>query len=491
MGVEVTMDEVLRGPPGKRSLLKDEKGHILGLVDYIRPGQGSEVELTIDARIQFLTENVIRRAGRAAAVVMNPNTGEVLAMASVPNYDPNDFIPSISSKRKQHYDQNLASPYTNRCIAGLTPGSTFKLPTAITACLHGREDHRYSCTGAIAYGRSGRVRIRCWKRTGHGWLDFPSAIQRSCNTFFMDLANQMGTQAMVDGFQLVGLGKRTGIKLPNEAPGIVPGNLWWKREYRPGMSLTPSLLAQLAIGQGDSSATPLQMCAMVSTIANGGQYYQPRIVRRVIHPDRGVTYDDMPVLKVDLLREGIRSEQLAVIRKGMIKAANELGGTARRAGMPEVGVAAKTGTAQTTDMGQKSHNAWTVAFAPYQAPRYAVVVVVQGGKSGGAVAGPLVHLILRGIFAQEGGLKLPLEPLATYEGHFEPITQITLPDGDLLPLAIDEQGETGEEAVEAEPSVAPAIMVRPRAIPLPSITPEADPVSPTEKRRRRSPVRRR
>jgi penicillin-binding protein 2 len=142
-------------------------------------------------------------------------------------------------------------------------------------------------------------------------------------------------------------------------------------------------------------------------------------------------------------------------------------------------------------MGQKSHNAWTVAFAPHQAPRYAVVVVVQGGKSGGAVAGPLVHLILRGIFAQEGGLKLPLEPLATYEGHFEPITQITLPDGDLLPLAIDEQGETGEEAVEAEPSVAPAIMVRPRAIPLPSITPEADPVSPTEKRRRRSPVRRR
>ena len=118
------------------------------------------------------------------------------------------------------------------------------------------------------------------------------------------------------------------------------------------------------------------------------------------------------------------------------------------------------------------------------------MVVVQGGKSGGAVAGPLVHLILRGIFAQEGGLKLPLDPMGTYEGNFEPIAQIELPDGDLLPLAIDERGETGEEAVEAEPSVAPAIKVRPKAIPLPSITPEADPVPEPEKRRRR-PIRRR
>ena len=175
----------------------------------------------------------------------------------------------------------------------------------------------------------------------------------------------------------------------------------------------------------------------------------------------------------------------------MWRACNVVGGTARKAALQEVEVAGKTGTAQTTDMGIKTHNAWTVAFAPFDQPRYAVVVVVQGGKSGGSVAGPLVHLILRGLFAQEGGLKLPLNPMGTYAGNFDLIDRITLPDSDLLPLAIDETGETGEEAVEAEPSAAPAIKVRPKAIPLPSITPEADPDSSTPKRRRRTPVRRR
>ena len=142
--------------------------------------------------------------------------------------------------------------------------------------------------------------------------------------------------------------------------------------------------------------------------------------------------------------------------------------------MNEVAVAAKTGTAQTVDHGKKSHNAWTVAFAPYEEPRYAVVVMVQNGKSGGAVAGPLVNMILRGLFAQDAGLELPLDPMGLYAGHFDPIQSIEVLEGDLLPLAIDEGGETGEEASGADAS-RPAILVRPRVIPLPSITPEADP----------------
>jgi penicillin-binding protein 2 len=476
MGVEASLDTELRGPPGKRTLLKDEKGHILGLVDYIRPGEGARVELTIDARIQFLVENVLRRAGRAAAVVMNPTNGEVLAMASLPNYDPNHFIPSISQADYQHYRANLASPFTNRAISAFTPGSIFKLPTAVTGCLHGLSHHRHNCTGSIAYGRNGDVEIRCWLRTGHGTLDFPSAIQRSCNPFFMSMGTKAGAKAMVDGFQLVGLGEPTGIRLPAEAPGIVPGSLWWKTEYRPGESLTPSLVAQLAIGQGDSAATPLQMCALVSSIANGGLYYQPRIVKRAINPDPriGLVIEDMPILKRNLLREGLTTEHLDIIRTGMWKAANEAGGTARRASLDEVAVAAKTGTAQTVDHGKKSHNAWTVAYAPYEEPRYAVVVIVQNGGSGGAVAGPLVNMILRGLFAQDAGLKLPLHKLGLFEGHFDPIASIEIPEGDLIPLAIDEVGETGEEASGAEAPQS-AIKVRPRAIPVPSITPEADP----------------
>lgn len=476
MGIEASMDRDLRGPPGKRTLLKNEKGHILGLVDYIRPGEGARVELTIDARAQFLVENVLRRAGRAAAVVMDPRNGEILAMASVPNYDPNHFIPSISEADYKNYRANTAAPFTNRAISSFTPGSTFKLPTALTGCLHGHSTHHHNCSGFISYGRRGDVKIRCWKRAGHGPLDFPTAIQRSCNPFFMALSTDIGTKAMVDGFQLLGLGERTGVRLPAESPGIVPGSLWWRSEYRPGATMTPSLVAQLAIGQGDSAATPLQMCGVISCIANGGHHYQPRIVKRVINPDPkiGTLLDDMPVLRRDLLREGLTTKHLDIIRLGMWRAANQPGGTARRAGMKEVAVAAKTGTAQTVDHGKKSHNAWTVAFAPYEEPRYAVVVMVQNGKSGGAVAGPLVNMILRGLFAQDAGLKLPLDPMGLYAGHFDPIQSIEVLEGDLLPLAIDEGGETGEEASGADAS-RPAILVRPRVIPLPSITPEADP----------------
>lgn len=475
MGIEATMDDYLTGTPGRRVLRMNEKGQILGeeVLEYVPPRQGCRVELTIDARAQYLVENVLRKAGRAAAVVMDPNTGEVLAMASVPNYDPNEFIPSVSRSKYAEYRANRGSPFTDRAIASFTPGSTFKIPASVAGCIHGHDQRAYSCSGGIAYGRGRPVTIRCWKREGHGSLDLSSSIQRSCNTYFMDLATTLGTSRMVDGLELLGLGKQTGIELPGESPGIVPGSLYWRREYRPGASMTPSLLAQLAIGQGDSQATPLQMCAMVACVANGGRYYRPHLIRRVIHPDRGVIENKGPELRVDLLKQGLTAAQLEVIRQGMWRAANEIGGTAGRASLPEVSVAAKTGTAQTSDLGIRSHNSWTIAFAPFDSPRYAVAVLVQNGKSGGKVCGPLVHLILRGLFAQESGLKLPLAKMGEYEGHFDPIEVIELPEGDLLPLAIDEEGETGEEASEAE-APDPPVRVIPRAIPLPSITPEPE-----------------
>ena len=237
--------------------------------------------------------------------------------------------------------------------------------------------------------------------------------------------------------------------------------------------MTPARLAMLAIGQDDSEATPLQMAAMVASIANGGKYYRPRIIKRVVDPKKGVVVSDIPELKVDLLSKGMTRAQLEEIRNGMWRAANLSGGTARRAAPKDMEIGAKTGTAQTTDFGRKSHNAWTVAFAPYEQPKFAIAVVVQNGKSGGKVAGPLVHMILRGLFAAENGLRLPLNRMGEVRGNFDPIEEIPLPDGDLLALAIDEEGETGEEASEAQSPDAP-VKVKPRAIPLPSITPDAD-----------------
>ena len=487
-GVEATMDEHLRGPEGRKTVLKDEKGRTIGMLDYTKPGTGARVELSIDARIQFLLENTLRRAGRAAGVVMDANTGEVLAMASVPDYDPNAFIPSISREKFIEYSSNpRLSPFTNRAIASFEPGSTMKVATAIAGAVQGIATRPFSCDGYVPFGNH---KIGCWiynKNGGrHGTLRLPEAIQRSCNPYFNKMANTIGWKAMVDGCSLVGFGKRTGIELPNEDPGILPGSRLW-RNARPGAVMTPALTAMMSIGQGDMLATPLQLAAMTTTVANGGKYYQPRVVKKVTADDGTVLVPDLPKLEVDLLRHGVRESDLALIREGMRKAVNEAGGTAGKVRMEEVVVAAKTGTAQTTDNGKKSNNYWMIAFAPFDEPKYAIAVIVQAGGSGGGVCGPLVNTVFTGLFAQENGMRLPLKPQTEYKGHLdrieaiEPLKDILaaieaseIPVGETTAANPDDEiGETGDEVGEILPETPignASVVISPR----PTITPETD-----------------
>lgn len=469
-GVEATMNDYLTGSEGIKTLLKNEKGKVLKMVDNINPDVGSKVELTIDAKVQCLVENTLRRVGRAAAVVMDPNTGEVLAMASVPDFTPSYFVPSIDPEAWKSYNANKARPLLNRAINNFTPGSTFKLPTAIAAAMHGHAYDKESCPGYVTYGN---INIRCWKRTGHGTLGLQESIQRSCNCYFMRVANEIGAQKMLNSFQLLGLGQKTGIELPSESPGFIPGNRFWRTEMRPGASVTPAITGMMSIGQSDSASSPLQIASMVSTIANRGKYYKPRIVRNVTNPHTGVIVQNKPILKVNLLQEGLKPEHLERIRKGMWLAVNEDGGTARRAAVEDK-VSAKTGTAQTVDMGIKSNDAWTVAFAPYEQPRYVVVVAVKRGTSGGAVAGPLVKLIFRGLFAQEEGLQLPLTKMKEYEGDFVVHEKIELPDdANFIELAYETGGETGNEAADMPMTLLTEDTQTPM-IPQPTIKQQAD-----------------
>jgi penicillin-binding protein 2 len=478
-GVESTMDDVLRGPGGKRTLIKNEKGRIVGTQDwdYTRPGVGARVELTIDARFQYLVENVLRRAGRAAAVVMDVHTGEVLAMASVPDFNPNDFIPSITQARWDYYeDRKLMAPFTNRALEAYAPGSTFKIPTALSASVEDKANRNYSCSGIVFYGNTP---VRCWiKQKGgrHGSLDLTRAIQQSCNPYFNLMANNIGGQAMVDGFQMVGFGSQTGIELPSERAGNLPGSRAW-RTARPGAVLTPHTIAMLSIGQGEAMATPLQLCTMISAVANGGKYYQPRIVKRAVAADGSIVIPDQPKLKVDLINAGVKPNDLELIRKGMWMAANKPGGTAGRVRLPKVEVAAKTGTAQTTDNGKASHNSWLMAFAPYDEPKYAVCVLVQHAGSGGAVCGPLANLIFRGLFAQDDGLILPLQTQTEYAGHTDKIEEIELPADVLAAINasefVEDLGETGDEAGDLSPDIMP-VTPEPAVLPTPTITLEFD-----------------
>jgi penicillin-binding protein 2 len=476
-GIEQSMDDILRGPEGRKKLLKDEKGHIIDMLDYTKPGVGAKLTLAIDARAQLHVENVIRRAGRAAAVVMDVNTGEVIAMASIPDYNPNDFIPSISQERWQAYlDNKKMDPFSNRAIKPFTPGSTFKPPTAISGALEGMANRSFSCDGYVPYGN---IKIGCWiwnqHKGSHGTLTLPKAIQQSCNPYFMKLANTIGWKAMLTGFQLVGFGKPTGIELPDESPGILPGSRSW-RAANPSATMTPAITAMLAIGQADAMATPLQLCAMAACIANGGKYYKPRVVKYATAADGRRVIEDSPKLVVDLMNAGIKPADFELIRKGMWLAVNNPGGTAARVKIPGIEVAGKTGTAQTIDEGKKSNNSWVICFGPYAKPKYAVCVLVQNGGSGGKVCGPLAHLILRGLFAQDEGLKLPLKPQTAVRGNTTRIEEIVLPKEDpLADLTTDETeagGETGEEVENPDMTAAPSLPEP--LIPTPVITPEID-----------------
>lgn len=476
-GVEMTMDAHLKGTEGVKTVLKDEKGRIVSMIDYTKPQKGADVILTIDGRVQYLVENILRRAGRAAAVVMNVQTGEVIAMASVPNYDPNNFIPSISAEKWEEYKtKNICLPLMNRAIESFDPGSTFKLPTAIAGARAGLGDRVYSCNGYVAYGNHN---AGCWiwnqSKGMHGAQNVSKAIQQSCNPYFFRLANAVGPRGMAETFTMLSLGRTTGIELPSEKPGTVIGSPSWKLK-NPSTTVTPVDTAFLSIGQGVSSASPLQLASLACCIANGGKYYQPRVVKKVVR-DKEVLVPDQPKLLVDLLQAGVKAEDMDRIRKGMWMAVNQPGGTAGRVKMPNVEVAAKTGTAQSIDRGKKSNNSWTVSFAPYENPKYAVCVLVVGGKSGGKVCGPLVHLIYRGLFALDEGLKLPLQPQDEVAGNTDSIEEIILPEDTLAAVEAADITETADDVqtnLGATNSTNENESTQIEILPTPTITPEID-----------------
>jgi penicillin-binding protein 2 len=299
---------------------------------------------------------------------------------------------------------------------------------------------------------------------------------------------------MVEGCGLVGIGQRTGIKLPKEDAGILPGSKAWANA-NPSLVMTPALSAFLSIGQGDSLATPLQMCAVTACVANGGKYFKPRIVKQAVAEDGIIVITDTPELKVDLTKEGITAGDIELIRKGMSMSTNQPGGTSGKVKLPTIEAASKSGTAQTTDNGKKSNNSWIMSFAPYQKPKYAICILVQNGGSGGGVCGPLVNLVYRGLFARDNhGIVLPLKAQSQVPGNTNRIEKSIdiSPDmiaaveaGDIAAAAAaiaaatpplisteDDPGETGNEAGEVAPEVPrlPSTALTPT----PTITPEID-----------------
>ena len=400
-GLEARYDSYLAGATGERRVIVDARGFKprsaeVAEAPLIRPpADGLDLVLTIDAPLQHALERQLRGVV-GAGVVIDPRTGAVLAMASSPTFDPNEFIPILSHERYKALAEDPDHPLLNRAISGTyAPGSTFKPVTALAALDAGADpDAEYECKGVFTIGD---FRLHCWDRYGHGGTDLHRALRESCNTYFCNIGRMVGTNAIVRTAREFGIGSKTGIDLGAEAPGVVP-DAEWKMAHG-GDPWYPGDTCQIAIGQGMLLATPLQMAVICAAFANGGDIYTPYLRARDswLPPPKPVRHVHIRAADMERVRLGMR----AVAEEGTGKRVLFRYGEKRERFRLRTTCAAKTGTAEIGRGENRRKNAWVIAFAPYEAPTMALAIVVERGESGGLTAGPKAHEIFASRFGED------------------------------------------------------------------------------------------
>jgi penicillin-binding protein 2 len=415
-GVEAMMQEDLRGRAGGRNLVVNVAGRVEGMLDEIEPVSGGSVTLALDLDMQraaedaFLPDAVGKPSRMGAVVALDVHTGDVLALASKPSYDPNQFAGGIDAGTWRALTEDEWRPLQNRVIAGnYPPGSTYKAIVAAAALEAGLVDpnKKVFCPGSF---RLGRRSYRCWKEGGHGYVDLHRALVESCDVYFYHLGLDLGIDRLAFFARGFGLGRATKIPLPNEQTGLIPTSAWKEKRFGEPWMLGETVSA--SIGQGFDLVTPVQLAVAYAAIANGGSVVRPRLVLSVTDPDGHVTEAPPPEV---LGTAPVAPEHLARVRAALEGVVNEPGGTGGRARLPGVRVAGKTGTAQVvglehTDgkededvaMRHRDH-AWFVGFAPAEAPEVVVAALVEHGGHGGSAAAPVVQRVLAAHF----GVQLP------------------------------------------------------------------------------------
>jgi penicillin-binding protein 2 len=463
--VELAMDKYLRGQPGARVLRTDAKSQIIEDSEQLDPPQpGDNVYLTIDARLQYVVEDTLRIAGRAACVVVDVNNGDILAMASVPSFDPNKFVPSVDRASWNQLVKDETNPLTNRTINAYVPGSTYKILTALAIESKGLGERRYHCAGSVSYGNTV---MKCWiasKGGSHGSLDLEDGIKHSCNAYFFQAGNAASIEEIDRIGALLGFGEPSGLPLSGENPGILDGPAHLL-SVNPQDRWRDGLTANVSIGQGSVLVTPVQMAMLAATVANGGTCYYPRIIDKVVARDGTVVLQEPAKVRSNLVKDaGMTAEQIEHVRHGMWRVVNEDGGTARKARLRTPGVqsAGKTGTAQNWRInaeGQRvqDNNTLFIAFAPYDKPKYAICVLVQGGYAGGMVPAPIAGKILDEALAiEKGDLKVQVAALEPAIGNFKQIKSVDF-EGD-IPVATSSDVETVDDVTSSSADVTQVAM---------------------------------
>ncbi len=400
-GVEKAFEDYLAGESGGRIVQMNAGGQVVDVLDEVSPDPGHNIYLTIDYELQRMAETLLgEKVG--AVVAMNPNSGEILAMASSPAFNPNHFVDGMSKKEWQSLSGNPDQPMMNKALQGeYPPASTYKIITAMAAIEENAVslDEEIYCPGHYKYGN--RL-YHCWKEIGHGNLNMVQALSQSCDVYFYHMGKRLDVDTIAKYAHASGLGSPTGIQLDREADGLIPTAEWKLRRY--GTPWQGGETLSIAIGQGYNLVTPLQMAVLISAIANGGIRYQPTILNK-IETVEGKRVKSARAVINGRLPAGKRT--LKIIQKGLWHAVNARHGTAYwHVRDKSVEISGKTGTAQIIsrkrgeersedmDARYKPH-AWFIGYAPSNNPKIAISVLVEHGEHGSSGAGPIAGKLMR------------------------------------------------------------------------------------------------
>ncbi|MEZ4598715.1 MAG: penicillin-binding protein 2 [Syntrophotaleaceae bacterium] len=407
-GLEKQLEKYLKGTDGERRVEVDVQGKKLRILKTLEPSPGQRVLLTIRQDLQQAAEEAFgEEAG--AAVVMDVRTGEVLAMASRPSFDPALFARGITGQEWIDLLQNPRNPLTNKAIKGqYPPGSVFKIVSALAALESGAADPstKVLCGGQVAVGNR---TFRCWKKGGHGTVDLKKALKESCDVWFYQAGQKAGIEAIAAMSRNLGLGHELKFDLEGEQDGLIPDRQWKKQRFGQPWYNGETVIA--AIGQGYILVTPMQMAAMMSAIANGGTVWRPHLVKRIQDVHGNIQFETKPER---LHSVELNPAHLKAVREGLAAVVNEQGGTAWLARLQEMPYAGKTGTAQVVKQKERTRkgeehlipyqfrdHALFAAYAPLDRPEVAIAVIVEHGSHGSSAAAPIAQAILARYFNLE------------------------------------------------------------------------------------------
>jgi penicillin-binding protein 2 len=391
-GIEAQYESLLRGRDGSEYTEVDARGQEIGTLREKRPEPevpGRDLIMTIDDRIQRLACELLVPYDRAAVVGMETRTGAVVCLVSKPDFDPNIFMTPIDAATWDSLISNPSKPFFNRALtSGYPPGSTMKPVVALGALRQGalyRDTRFQPCFGSYKYGNR---TFKC--SAAHGSLDLVGAIAQSCNTYFYQAGLRLGLDSLTTYAREVGLGSLTGIDMPGEKPGNIPTREWLDSRYGKNKWGAGSVL-NFAIGQGEVTATPLQMAVLYGAIASGGRAVRPYLVARVDSAGRTI-HTTVPEFR----QLPMRPQDIEVVKLGLERVV-ELG-TGTGARISEISIAGKTGTAQNPP---RPDHAWFVGYAPADEPEVVFAVLVENAGHGGTVSAPIAGQLIRRYFSSE------------------------------------------------------------------------------------------